>query len=210
MVKISTVLSSPLVWLLDTAIYTAQLTAGLAFFAPLAIAKFLTKGGVKAFSRNVETYNMCSSLPFGSTVFTSLLCLVAPYSGSVSPKVMSLTATSATVTLAEKPWLHNPFSSIHAVALTNLGELVSGLVVVTALQEVRGARGIVVKLGATYKKKARGLITATSTVELPGPGEHERVVVSILKDGKGDVVAVVEAVWKFSIPGEGEKGKKTK
>ncbi len=57
--------------------------------------------------------------------------------------------------------LKNPFNSIHAVALTNLGELTSGLVMLENLKS-NNKKGIVTKIECEYYKKARGKITAYS------------------------------------------------
>lgn len=45
----------------------------------------------------------------------------APYTGSVDPFLTSMTETRAEGYIVERPWLHNPFNSVHAVALTNIG-----------------------------------------------------------------------------------------
>lgn len=45
----------------------------------------------------------------------------APYTTSCDPMLYELTDTHAEAYLVERPWLHNPFQSVHAIALANLG-----------------------------------------------------------------------------------------
>ena len=59
------------------------------------------------------------------------------------------------IDITERFMLKNPFNSIHALALMNVGELTSGLVLTSTFQK-QGLRGIVTKLDAEYFKKAKG------------------------------------------------------
>jgi acyl-coenzyme A thioesterase PaaI-like protein len=76
----------------------------------------------------------------------------------VAPRVQELRPGYCRVALTERGRLKNPFNSVHAVALMNVGELASGLVLTTAFQR-QGLRGIVTKLEAEYFKKAKGSST---------------------------------------------------
>ncbi|KCV71350.1 hypothetical protein H696_02298 [Fonticula alba] len=98
--------------------------------------------------------------PFMRTLaFRYMVSSIAPYSGTIFPNVQHLDTHKCLVSIKERRILKNPFNSIHAVALTNLGELASGVMVMSALQE-NGLRGIVTKLDTEYHKKAKGVVTA--------------------------------------------------
>ncbi|KAJ3290150.1 hypothetical protein HDU76_007434 [Blyttiomyces sp. JEL0837] len=107
--------------------------------------------------------------------------------------------------------IRNPFKSIHAAALINLGEATGGFAMVAWQEDpsqTPGIRAIPTRLEGVFKKKARGNISCT--VSVPGAtganggvgamlkeGENEAVrdVVAILKDSTGEVVAEVTASW---------------
>lgn len=90
----------------------------------------------------------------------------------------------------------NHLGSIHAVALTNVGELVSGLALLTALPP--DVRGIVLELRTEFEKKARGAVTAVSRVEPPTVSHTRDVrVTAEIEDAEGDQVATVTALWRL-------------
>ncbi len=81
----------------------------------------------------------------GTHVLAFYIGLVAPYSSSISPKIMKLTKDECIACIDDRPWLRNPFNSVHAIALANLAELASGLGTLTAMQHAKGVRGIVTR-----------------------------------------------------------------
>jgi hypothetical protein len=104
------------------------------------------------------------------------------------------------VTIEDRPWLRNPFGSVHAIALANLGELTSGLCLITAMQHLP-LKGIPVRIDTVYHRKARGTITGECSISLKALSEvksaAEIVVETILSDAQGVTVAKTSVTWSL-------------
>jgi len=136
-----------------------------------------------------------SSLPAGSWLFSYFLGWYAPYSGTIGSRVEALQPGFARVSLRDRRRVRNHLKSIHAIALMNLGEITTGLAVLTALPP--DMRGIVLGLKAEYLKKSRGTLTAEANFKMPAKIDDNtscEVKSEILDEG-GDLVAVVRATW---------------
>lgn len=150
-------------------------------------------------TRVLELWKSMSAKTFGKQLFSRAVGLMAPYTGSVSPQVIELGPGHAKVQIRDRWGVRNHLKSIHAVALMNLGEAVTGLAAMSKLPA--GGRGIVRELAMEYIKKARGTITGECHVEIPTePGSHEFDVHGELRDSVGEVVARVRARWKIDVP----------
>jgi acyl-coenzyme A thioesterase PaaI-like protein len=137
-----------------------------------------------------------SSIPGGRWLFSTLLGWRVPYSGSVSPRVLVLAPGHARVRIVERRALRQHLGSVHAIALMNVAELASGLAMLGALPA--GMRGIVVKIGIAYFKKARGTLVAESRCAVPPElPEGEYDFTSEVTDAAGDVVARATVTWKL-------------
>lgn len=134
--------------------------------------------------------------PGGRALFGVLLGRMAPYTGSVSPRVRELREGYARVEMRDRRAVRNHLGSVHAVAVANLAEVASGLAMTYSLPA--DGRAILVGLALEYVKKARGTLTAEARLDPPRTSEErEYEFESVVRDAAGDVVARATARWRI-------------
>jgi acyl-coenzyme A thioesterase PaaI-like protein len=127
-------------------------------------------------------------LPGGPRVFSRLLGVAAPYSGSIAPRVLSLEPGVARVEMRDRRAVRNHLRCIHAVALMNLAELTGNLALLSALAPDQ--RMIVTSFRMDFLKKARGDITAEGRAPAIARGvEQQYEMTTELFDPSGTLVA---------------------
>jgi acyl-coenzyme A thioesterase PaaI-like protein len=147
-------------------------------------------------ARMLAAWQRLHRLPGGRWLFSRAVGRVAPYTGSIGARVEALEPGAATVSLQDRRRVRNHLRSVHAIALANLGELATGLAMVSALPP--GVRGIPTAIYIEYAKKARGTLTCTAEVAVPEvsePTSHE--VRGDIRDAAGDVVASIRVTWQL-------------
>ena len=133
-------------------------------------------------------------VPGGKRLFSAALGRLAPYTGTISPRVEELREGYARVVMHDRRAVRNHLRSVHAIALMNLAEVTSGLALTYALPP--DARAILTGLSIEFLKKARGTLTAEALLEPPASAERQEYEFeSRIRDEAGDVVAVARARW---------------
>lgn len=135
-----------------------------------------------------EAWHKLRSVPGGKRLFSHLIGLAAPYTGTIGAQVVELEPGRSKVIMEDKRGLRNHLQSIHAVALVNLAELTGNVALAYSLPD--DGRFIVAGLSIEYVKKSRGTITATATCEVPTSAERKEILVPVeMRDASGEVVA---------------------
>lgn len=150
--------------------------------------------------RILTLWRRLEPLPFGTRIFSFVLGRMVPYTGTIRPRVLELEPGRVRAGMADRRRVRNHLDSVHAIALANLGELVTGLATITALGD--GGRGIAVRFEVDYRKKARGRLVAECATEVPEPVREptDHVATGLIRDEAGDVVAEVRATWRLAPP----------
>jgi acyl-coenzyme A thioesterase PaaI-like protein len=140
-------------------------------------------------------WSRLAPLPGGRLLFSLALGWLAPYSGSIGARVEEIRPGYARVSIRDRRRLRNHLRSMHAIALINLGELATGLAVLSTISG--NMRGIVLNIHADYLKKARGKLTAIAEFKLPQPllDDTPCEVEARLQDHSGETVTRVRATW---------------
>ena len=145
-------------------------------------------------ARMRQAWQRLRPLPGGRWLFSQFLGWMIPYTGSIHPHVLDLEPGYARIRMRDRRGVRNHLHSIHAIAVTNLAEVTSGLAMTAALPAT--VRGIVVRITIEFEKKARGTLTAecrcavsrvTDRVEFP--------VTAVVRDVAGETVAQATVHW---------------
>lgn len=143
-------------------------------------------------------WNYLSPYPGGKWLFSKLVGITIPYTGSMQPRVLSLQPGHAVVQLHDRRRVRNHLNSIHAIALANLAEFTTGLATLSAMPV--NSRAILTGLEVSYHKKARGTLKAECTTNSlttlsSNVDEKSLQVEARIYDTNGDCVATGLVTW---------------
>ena len=120
-----------------------------------------------------------SALPGGKLLFSTALGRFVPYTGSIGARIQRLEPGLCVASLRDRRRVRNHLGSIHAMALANLGEMVTGLALMNSLPD-----------------KARGILTAECRCDIPKDNsEREYELTGEIRDAQGDIVSIARARW---------------
>ena len=165
--------------------------------SPTTTSAPATRGPAPVTATILPRWRAMSRYPGGAWLFSRLLRVMVPYTGTIHPQVLALEPGHARVAVDDRRGVRNHLDSIHAIALANLAEAASGLAVIAGLPPT--ARGILVGFRIEYLKKARGRLEAACTCTVPQPTaavDFEPMVE--ITDAKGDVVARAWPKWRLA------------
>lgn len=135
-----------------------------------------------------------AGLPAGKWLFSRVLGQYVPYTGNLGAVVRVLVPGQCVVELRDRRRLRNHLDSIHAMALANLAEMVTGLALMNSLPDA--TRGILTGFSIDYLKKARGTLLAECRCGIPQDNrDEEHALTGEIRDHGGELVAVARARW---------------
>jgi acyl-coenzyme A thioesterase PaaI-like protein len=133
-------------------------------------------------------------VPGGKAAFSRIIGRTAPYTGTVGATITELRHGYSRGELVDRRAVRNHLGSVHAIALANFGEMVSGVAMLYSLPE--DMRAILTGLHVEYVKKSRGLLSATCEIDVPSTRERQTVELLVeIRDAEGQLTCRVRPVW---------------
>ena len=144
-------------------------------------------------------WNKLKKIPGGNKIFSTLVSRYIPYTGSISPVVLSIENGQSRVLLKDKRAVRNHLNCIHAIALANVGEFSTGLCLISQLPS--SAMAILVKIEVDYLKKARGNLISESLFQYSNKtkNDEELKLTANILNAKNEIVTKVYATWRIRI-----------
>jgi len=136
----------------------------------------------------LELWQWFAAKPGGKWAFSRLLCLKAPYFGSIRPRFVELRPGHCEVRMRKRRAVLNHIGSVHAVAMCNMAELAGGTMTEVSIPPTH--RWIPKGMSVQYLKLARTDLVAVATpraqMDWSVPGEYQVDVA--VQDGQGETV----------------------
>ncbi|MGF1701372.1 DUF4442 domain-containing protein [Photobacterium makurazakiensis] len=137
--------------------------------------------------KNLKIYKQLTRLPFGNGIFSFVVCRLAPYFGSIKPKVTELKPGYAEVTIKKRRRVTNHLNTVHAIAMCNMAELAGGMM--TDVSVPIKSRWIPVGMTVEYLKKAKTDLTAQALGDnIDWATEGDKLVPVEILDKDGNIV----------------------
>lgn len=108
----------------------------------------------------LKIWKRLGNTALGKWLFSKVLCLKAPYFGSIKPRILELRPGQCQVRIKKRRAVQNHLGTVHAIAMCNMAELAGGMM--TDVSIPLSHRWIPVGMTVRYLKKAASDLTATA------------------------------------------------
>ncbi|MGK5091350.1 DUF4442 domain-containing protein [Deltaproteobacteria bacterium TL4] len=143
-----------------------------------------------------KQWAFAQKIPGGKLLFSKMVGAAAPYTGTISAEFIELREGYSKGLLRDRRKVRNHLNCIHAIAITNFGEVTTGLAMTYTMPQ--DARGIPIEIDVEYFKKARGnLICECSFIPFTGSEEKKVDIVGNIFNPAQELVAKVTVTWKI-------------
>ena len=78
-------------------------------------------------SQALTVYNKLKGIPLGKKIFSRMVCLKAPYLGTIKPLVVGLEPVKCVIRMKKRRGVTNHLGMVHAIAMCNLVEFAGGM-----------------------------------------------------------------------------------
>jgi len=140
-------------------------------------------------STALAAWRRLAPLPGGSRLFSRIVCLRAPYFGSIRPRFVELRPGHCEVRIRNRRSVRNHLGTVNAIAMCCMAELAAGTMVDASLPPSH--RWIPRGMSVEYLRKADTDLRATAGFEATpewGPDPAEVPVQVQVYDASGEIV----------------------
>lgn len=129
-----------------------------------------------------------ASMPGGKWLFSTLVCLKAPYFSTIRPRIEELRSGYCRVRIRKRRRVQNHIGTVHAIAICNMAELAAGTMTEVTVPSTH--RWIPKGMTVQYLKKANSDLVAVATpqraVDWADPTDF--IVDVVVRDRQGEEV----------------------
>jgi acyl-coenzyme A thioesterase PaaI-like protein len=144
----------------------------------------------------MNVYDKCTKLPAGKRIFSKMVCLKAPYFGTIKPVFKELRPGYCEIAMKKRRAVHNHIKSVHAIAMCNVSELAAGTMLEATLPS--SMRWIPKSMTVEYLKIARTDLKAVC--QIPNEGlEHPQELPMTVHVTDTNEVEVLRAIITMHI-----------
>jgi len=143
----------------------------------------------------LNIFNRLESKPFGRSLFSKILCIKAPYFGTIKPRFEELKPGHCAISMKKRRAVTNHLGTVHAIAMANLCELSGGTCIEVTLPG--HLRWIAKSMDIEYLKIARTNLRSSCDIDVTKweAGKDYPVTVHVIDKNDIEVVRAVITMY---------------